>query len=278
VSFLLASGTLARASDSRLITKTYQWPKVGCTFVGPAPKPNTEIFAPCESIRFPNRPTVVLVGDSHAKALYPGLKAYLDAQQINLIEYTTLGCGPFWVHGAHPSCAATYEYVTRKIENLQPNLVILDAYYLWYTYSLSPAYENFIVERMAQLQHAGPRSLLMIGQMPIWANTLPWVLNQEYLRLGQAAPTRMFTGLLPESLKIDQTMRSMSEKLGVPYYSLKDELCDSQGCVTRVGNRMPDDLIVFDDGHLTASGARYVMAYGLGQKVDSILAARKPGL
>jgi hypothetical protein len=111
--------------------------------------------------------------------------------------------------------------------------------------------------------------------MPIWGDTLPRILNQKYLRLGRAVPARMFTGLLPESLAIDVTMRSASERLDLSYYSVRDQLCNTQGCLTRVGESLPDDLIVFDDGHLTPAGARYLMATGLGQTVDSLLAGRK---
>jgi hypothetical protein len=143
---------------------------------------------------------------------------------------------------------------------------------------VSGGYGQFIVQRMAQLQGAGPQSVLLIGQMPIWGNTLPWILNQEYLRLGQAAPIRMFTGLVPESLKIDDSMGTASAKLGVPYYSLKEQLCNAQGCLVRVGNQLPEDLIVFDDGHLTVSGAHYLLAAGLGQRIDSLLSTRKQGL
>jgi hypothetical protein len=107
--------------------------------------------------------------------------------------------------------------------------------------------------------------------MPIWGGTLPRILNQEYLRLGQAAPTRMFTGLIPESLQLDAALKSTSARFRVPYYSLKDRLCDAQGCLTRVGDQLPDELIVFDDGHLTTAGARYVMGSGLGQTIASLL-------
>jgi hypothetical protein len=72
-------------------------------------------------------------------------------------------------------------------------------------------------------------------------------------------------------------MRSASASLGLSYYSLKDQLCDAQGCLTRTGDRLPDDLIVFDDGHVTVSGARYLLATGLGQRVESLLAERQPG-
>jgi peptidoglycan/LPS O-acetylase OafA/YrhL len=278
IGFLVETGTLARASDAGLITRHYQRPQEGCTFTGPALQADTAIFAPCEIVRFPGRPVVVLVGDSHAKALYSGLKPYLDARRINLIEYTATGCGPLSVQGAQSSCAATYEYVLRKIQSYRPDLVIVCANFLRYSYRVSGGYGQFIVQRMAQLQGAGPQSVLLIGQMPIWGNTLPWILNQEYLRLGQAAPIRMFTGLVPESLKIDDSMGTASAKLGVPYYSLKEQLCNAQGCLVRVGNQLPEDLIVFDDGHLTVSGAHYLLAAGLGQRIDSLLSTRKQGL
>jgi peptidoglycan/LPS O-acetylase OafA/YrhL len=278
IGLLVESGTLARASDSGLITRYYQRPEEGCTFTGPGLKPDTGVFAPCEIVRFPGRPVVVLFGDSHAEALYPGLRAYLDAQQINLIEYAATGCGPLSVQAAQSACAATYEYVLQKIASYRPNLVILFAHYLRYSYPASDGYGEFIVQRMAQLRHAGPQNVLLVGQMPIWGNTLPWILNQEYLRLGQVAPTRMFTGLVPESLRIDASMSAASEKLGVPYYSVKNQLCNAQGCLVRVGNRLPDELIVFDDGHLTVSGARYLMAAGLGQRIDLLLGSRKQGL
>jgi hypothetical protein len=81
----------------------------------------------------------------------------------------------------------------------------------------------------------------------------------------------MFTGLVHESLQIDDTLKSTSALFGVPYYSLKDQLCNAQGCLTRVGGLLPDDLIVFDDGHLTSAGARYLVDSGLGKRIDSIL-------
>jgi peptidoglycan/LPS O-acetylase OafA/YrhL len=276
--FLIASGTLSRVSDSALITKKYPWPQYGCAFDSSAgAKPNMAIFAPCEVLRYPGRQVVVLIGDSHAAALYWGLKPYLDARQINLIEYSAIGCGPFSIVGASPSCAATYEYVLGRIKRNPPNLVILCAHYLNWTYRFDAGYAKVLVQRMAQLRRAGPQNVLIVGQMPIWGNTLPWILNQEYLRLGQRAPTRMFTGLLPDSLKIDETMSFASETLGVPYYSVKQQFCNAQGCLTRIGDRLPDDLIVFDDGHLTIAGSQYLSAGGLGQRVDSLLAARKLG-
>jgi peptidoglycan/LPS O-acetylase OafA/YrhL len=272
--FVMASGMLTRAADSKLITRQYQRPEIGCTFAGlDAREPDTAIFAPCEAIRFPGRPVVVLVGDSHAKALFGGLLPYLDARRINLVEYSATGCMPMIVRGVTSACSATYDYVVRMVERDKADLVILSAHHLTWTYQLPGGYEGQVIQRMAQLRQAGVRNVLIVGQMPIWGGTLPRILNQEYLRLGQAAPTRMFTGLVPESLQIDATLKSTSARFGVPYYSLQDQLCSSRGCLTRVGDQLPDDLIVFDDGHLTTAGARYLMGSGLGHTIDALLAA-----
>jgi hypothetical protein len=140
---------------------------------------------------------------------------------------------------------------------------------------LTNGYRIFVAQRMAELRMAGVRQVLIVGQVPIWEGTLPRILNEQYLRLGQVAPTRMFTGLVPESIQIDDGMRSASAEFGVPYYSLKEHLCDDQGCLTRIGDDLPDELIVFDDGHLTASGATYLLRTGLGQRIDSLLAEQK---
>jgi peptidoglycan/LPS O-acetylase OafA/YrhL len=277
VGVLLASGTLARSADSRLITRKLPRPEDGCTFDGSAlAKPNTAIFGPCEVVRYPGHPVVVLVGDSHSASLYSGLKPYLDVRQINLIRYSAAGCVPLLTTGTSPGCAATFEYVLDKIQRSPPNLVIVSAYYLKWA-QLYVGYENLLFQRVAQLKRAGVQNVLIVGQMPIWGDTLPRILNQKYLRLGRAAPTRMFTGLLPESLQIDETMRSESERLGLSYFSVKDQLCNLQGCLTRVGENLPDDLIVFDDGHVTPPGARYLVATGLGQRVESLLAGSKKG-
>jgi peptidoglycan/LPS O-acetylase OafA/YrhL len=280
ITFVMSSGMLARATDSMLITKEYKRPENGCYIKGwIAHEPDTALFAPCEVIRFPGQPVVVLVGDSHAYSLYQGLRPYLDAHQINLIEYSVVGCMPLSVRGARAACASAYEYIRQRIKREKTDLVILSAHHVyWSTIPVPEAatgYEKFVTQSMAELLNAGAQHVLIVGQVPIWRGTLPRILNQEYLRLGQSAPTHMFTGLMPESIRIDDTMRTASSEFGVPYYSLKDQLCNGQGCLTRVGEELPEELIVFDDGHLTTLGASYLLGTGLGQRIDSLLAGQK---
>ncbi len=127
----LVSGSLSRASDSRLITRKLQIPVDSCTFSGSAAaKADTRVSPPVKS-------SDILGAGRRAggrfsfASLYSGLKPYLDARQVNLIRYSAIGCGPpLLTRGVSPACAATYQYVLERVERDPPDLVILSAYYL----------------------------------------------------------------------------------------------------------------------------------------------------
>jgi hypothetical protein len=53
-------------------------------------------------------------------------------------------------------------------------------------------------------------------------------------------------------------LRAQHYPANVSYLSLKDLLCDRSGCLTMVGPNLKSDLIVYDYGHLTKSGADFV--------------------
>jgi peptidoglycan/LPS O-acetylase OafA/YrhL len=272
VALLMLSGRLARASDAKLINRMYQRPANGCMFRGlSAVEAKPEIFTPCETIQFPKRPVVILVGDSHANALYGGLKPYLDARRVNLIEYAVTNCMPLTTTGVSAVCAATARYFLGKIRQIGPGLVVLSAYHLDWSKELPSDYPHRVIQNMSALRRNGARQVLIVGQVPTWDDPLPSILNREYLLLGQDAPQRMFTGLVTESDGFDAAMHQASSDQGVSYFSLWETLCDSQGCETKVGNHLPDDLIVYDSDHLTTAGARHVMELGLGREIEALL-------
>jgi len=57
----------------------------------------------------------------------------------------------------------------------------------------------------------------------------------------------------------------------VTYVSLREFLCNAEGCLTSVGADETKDLVVFDYGHLTAEGARYVTEHKLGPLIMAAL-------
>jgi hypothetical protein len=95
------------------------------------------------------------------------------------------------------------------------------------------------------------------------------VLNRYFLREGKAIPKRTYTGVIQSSLVMDATLRQLSYSPEVSYFSLKDILCQQQGCLTQVGGQLPNDLIVYDYGHLTRAGSEYVINNGLSTLIES---------
>jgi len=68
---------------------------------------------------------------------------------------------------------------------------------------------------------------------------------------------------------MDATLRQIPYSQAISYFSLKDILCQQQGCLTQVGEQLPDDLIVLDYGHLTLAGSEYVINNGLATLIES---------
>jgi hypothetical protein len=75
-----------------------------------------------------------------------------------------------------------------------------------------------------------------------------------YRRTGHIIPERshVIVDTPPEG---PEWMSRVAADLDVDYISMRDVLCDSDGCLTRIGN----DLTTRDWLHLTPTGAAYVV-------------------
>ncbi len=125
----------------------------------------------------------------------------------------------------------------------------------------------FISDRAAQLVSTGAKSVLIIDQIPTWETSLPAVLNSRFIRQQRPLPERTFEGVVTTSLEFDAHMKSIPLVPQVSLFSLRDALCKASGCLTRLGDELPRELVVFDYGHLTEAGARHVMAVGLEKAI-----------
>jgi len=72
-------------------------------------------------------------------------------------------------------------------------------------------------------------------------------------------------------LSMDAAMQAARTSDGITYLSLRQALCNEQGCLTHVGQQYPDDLLVHDYGHLTQHGAQYITEQFLGKQILSLL-------
>jgi peptidoglycan/LPS O-acetylase OafA/YrhL len=275
---LIATRTIKRSWDETLISNTYEVPIIGCgAFADLGREFNPSIFDRCDKIQFPANGTVMMLGDSHSQALYQGLKPYLDDQKINLIAYPILECTPLSLNDKRPRCVDYNTWIQSQIQRIKPELVILFAHHLFRTkdpyYGESLPYPDYLWKAATKLKSEGIKNVWIIGDIPNWQVSLPHAMNFNFLRHDQPVPERTYAYVVRDSLAMDTTLRAADNRQGVQFISLKDALCNEQGCLTKVGTDFPNDLIVMDYGHLTKNGAAYISEKILGKKILSVLRA-----
>ncbi len=277
----ISSRTYKRSWDDTLISKAYEVPIIGCgVFADLGREFSPQIFDRCDKIQYPENGTVMMLGDSHSQALYQGLKPYLDSKHINLIAYPVLECTPLSLNDKRPRCVDYNKWINNQIETIKPDLVILFAHHLFRTkdpyYGESVAYPEHLWKQAARLKSEGVENVWIIGGIPNWQESLPHAMNFNFLRHNQNVPQRTYTYVVKESLDLDAIMRAKDTKQGVQYISLKDALCNEQGCLTNVGSDFPNDLIVMDYGHLTKNGATYLAEHLLGEQIMALMKNKSP--
>lgn len=277
--WLIASRTVQRSWDNALISEPYKVPPIGCWGHAIAGKVfNPKQFESCDQILYPNAPKVLLLGDSHAFGLYQGLKTYLDARHINLIAYPILACTPLSLNDKRPACLDYNGWIFENIKTIKPDLIILFAHHLLAAkdpdYGEPVDYTRHLWAQADALRAKDAPNVWIIGEIPNWEESLPHAMNFNFLNRGKPMPEHTYTYVVEESLKWDEIVRSGDTRKGVEYISLKDALCNDQGCLTNVGTDLPNDLLVMDYGHLTRNGAKYISEKILGEKILSVLPPR----
>jgi hypothetical protein len=216
----------------------------------------------CEEKRFPDRPTVFLLGDSYSAYLSPGLRAYLNENRLNLFQYSIAYCFPFSMKDDRSRCRELNAHILEMIKVQKPEILVFFGQYrhaeLNSHYREEVSYPEFLLRETRELKNLGVGKIVLIGQMPNWDAPLPKLLLRKFVRWGRPVPERTYEGIEQESLKMDDTLKRQEYPDNVIYVSLRDNLCNSSGCLVKVGPSISKDLIVFDGGHLTQSGAVFV--------------------
>ncbi|MCX8503326.1 MAG: acyltransferase family protein [Beijerinckiaceae bacterium] len=231
---------------------------------------------PCFTVRDTYKPTIALVGDSHASHLFTGLKSELG-DRFNIVKFDTFYCVPLIENvlvrngrSGTERCRAYNQFVFKALRQLHPDIVLVGSYFLQYQYENDwyyPKYLDGVRHNSAELIKAGIKSVVIVGQVPIWKPSLKEVLARE-VQSGVKPATFSMNGLNLDIFKIDDELKLVQWDEKVHYVSMLDELCNSEGCRRLKGNDIPDDLMAVDYGHFSAGGSIYIF-----QKVltDSIL-------
>ena len=216
----------------------------------------------CFELTHPGAKEVFLIGDSHSGVLAFGLRILLDEKKINLFQVSTGYCEPTSNNHSIYACDGINELAASKINELKPDVVIIDSHWLWA--SQAPYFigdGNFFTALLAKLkdiQKSGVKTIIVVGQIPTWEPSLPDCLAENFVRDDLPIPQRTFKCVDPASLAMDAKMKALDWPAGVIYLSLRDFLCDGSGCLTAVGPNLESDLTVLDYGHLTTGASSFV--------------------
>ena len=201
---------------------------------------------------------ILLLGDSHAAHLYPGLAEVLRGSPVDLLQLNASRCPPLLgAQGGLPeSCRQANEFAFHVARQRRPWLVILDAE--WTTYSGQADFAPTLAGTIRSLLREGVEHVVVIGPVPDWRPALRDVLEKQFLRVGSPLPPRTKRGLDPSLFAANERVRRDATEAGARFISLTDRVCDATGCLTFVGPNVSSDLIVYDTDHLTTAGARYI--------------------
>jgi peptidoglycan/LPS O-acetylase OafA/YrhL len=234
----------------------------------------------CLKLDHPDKPTIVLLGDSHVLHLIQGMET-VYGDRANIVVMSALGCAPLvaqtdWPRGLIGStrCKAINEEVFRELVALKPAAIIVGAYYVQFYENYNRHFPTFLADfdaNVAALRQAGVNSkIVVVGQVPTWAPTLPYLVGRELLaEKGVSEFTR--DHLNTDSLATEARLAAHPWGENVIYLSQFQALCGEKGCRRFVGPRVPEDMIAMDYGHYTPAGSNYAVKNILAPTLDAIL-------
>ena len=121
----------------------------------------------CAAIADPQKPTILIVGDSHAAHLFAGLQEIYGAK-ANLLTLSSVFCVPLVENVAMdqgvagtPRCRAINDYVFDAIRRIKPDVLIVGGYFAQYDHEANwryPGYLDALVAGARRL-HARRRAL-----------------------------------------------------------------------------------------------------------------------
>jgi hypothetical protein len=194
------------------------------------------------------RPLVALWGDSVAASLMPGLRELQSSHSFGIAQLTSSGCQPLLVKSTETGddCLRRNRSALQRLAEARPQTVILNA--LWRTSA------DEMKPTIDALRAIGVERIVILGKVPVWRGGLPNLVAVYYRRTGKLLPE--MSSLLVESASDEDGMRAIAAQLGVKFVSIRDRLCESGSCKTRLG---ASDLMACDWIHFTAAGAKYLV-------------------
>ena len=227
----------------------------------------------CTTPGSPDKPVVMLWGDSHAGHLYAGLRDAAKTRGFTLIQHTFSGCPPLPGYSPKnaPLCAASNDWVMERIKKAPPDILIMAGYWQIYNdYGNTATKARGLIDLSNTLHRTDKPEIFVVGPVPEWNPTLPRTilnLSRDGFLISHArasnVPDRTLAGVNPRAFAQDRILKDAFAGSDIHYLSATDVLCTTQGCLT-LTNRTTPALSVYDSTHLTESGSNLLIGNFIG--------------
>jgi peptidoglycan/LPS O-acetylase OafA/YrhL len=213
------------------------------------------------------RPLIFVWGDSMAASLMPGLRLLQHELNFGLTQLTANSCAPLLsvdVPGS-PKCRSNNDEILGVISRTHPEIVLLHCIGTTRPEDMAGLKATVLALRALSI----PR-IIVLGPLPLWKRGLPNEVLGHFVRDHALIPERSSQRVY--RLWDDAQMRSALTEVGAEYISAWDAMCDTDGCLTRLGER-PEDVTASDQAHLTESGSMFLIE-AIRDEIVPIAAAR----
>ena len=101
-----------------------------------------------------------------------------------------------------------------------------------------------------------PRTkIIILGPVPKWRESAQQESYLYWLENKFPVPARLKAILNNDT---ESVLKEIASQNNIEYISAIDALCDSDGCIARLGDAI-DDFVQIDNGHLSKAGSEYLI-------------------
>jgi peptidoglycan/LPS O-acetylase OafA/YrhL len=192
------------------------------------------------------RPNILLLGDSHAAQLYPGVQHQFP--RVHFSQITASGCKPLLHTTGPPRCTDLMDRAFTQILPHHP----FDAIVIAARWNIGDHAD--LVATLQALEPAMLERVIVLG--PVVTYTLPLPRLLATASMGGANASADQSRKLVEARAIDAALRTATASSGVRYHSALDALCPNDRCAMLTADDVP---VQFDSNHLTAAGSNLLV-------------------
>ena len=206
------------------------------------------------------RPLVALWGDSHASALYPGLKKLQTEQNFGITQLTQASCPPISNVGNRTrlNCDKINQNILIELESEKPEVLILHSRWMLNGYHYTKEQlKTKLIDMLHKIKKSLPTTkVVIIGPVPRWRFS-PQKLSYIYWLNNQDKDVPKILEAI-QLKQLDMELSKISESENVSYVSVLQALCNQEGCIARLGNTI-DDFVQIDYEHLSQAGSEFLI-------------------